>query len=100
MRYAFALVFLDIWLDSQVLQGILWQKGRMIDIFKEEFEMRKARMSAEEMIKACEEFANFYDQKRAKLLEEGDDNGQIVIVSSKFRVLHALLNYISDEIEG
>lgn len=64
--------------------------------------MRKARMTAEEMIRACEEMANYYSQKLSRALQEPSDGMNHILVracADKHNVLHALLNYISDETE-
>ncbi len=64
--------------------------------------MRKARMSAEEMIRACEEYCNYYSQKLSAALQEPRDEKNDILVracADKHNVLHSLLNYISDEIE-
>lgn len=64
--------------------------------------MRKARMTAEEMIRACENYEKYYSEKlEAALQEPRDDKNDILVCSlaDKHNVLHALLNYISDEIE-
>ena len=63
--------------------------------------VRKARMTAEEMIETCEEYCNYYSQKlEAALQRPRDDENDILVraCADKHNVLHALLNYISDEI--
>lgn len=63
--------------------------------------MRKARMSAEQMIEACENYEKYYLEKlEAALQEPRDDKNDILVrsLSDKHNVLHTLLNYISDEI--
>lgn len=61
--------------------------------------MRKARMTAEEMIEACENYEKYYLEKLEKALQEPRDDILVRSLADKHNVLHALLNYISDEIE-